>query len=226
MAALAALGDPLRRRLYRYVVAQDDAVGRDEAARAAGVARSVAAFHLDRLVDEGLLEAEFRRLGLRRGPGAGRPSKLYRRVPREIVLSLPPRQYDLAAQLLAATVSEAAGWGGPVAATLRRLAGERGAELARTAYARAGPESTPRARLEAALGVLADNGYEPRRTGGQVVLANCPFHSLVAHHAELVCGMSSALLGGLAAALPGVGMEPHPVPSGGGCCVRLGLTGP
>ncbi|MDQ3641298.1 MAG: helix-turn-helix domain-containing protein, partial [Actinomycetota bacterium] len=79
LAALAALGDPLRRRLYRFVGGQDHPVGRDEAAAGVGISRSTAAFHLDRLVDDGLLDAEFRRLTGRRGPGAGRPAKLYRR---------------------------------------------------------------------------------------------------------------------------------------------------
>src|SRR5215210_1063206 len=131
LAAVAALGDPLRRRLYRFVGAQDHAVSRDEVAEGAGVSRSAAAFHLDRLVAEGLLETEFRRLSGRQGPGAGRPAKLYRRAAREIAVSLPARRYELAAGLLAAAVCEAAGSGADVEATLDRLACEEGTRIAR-----------------------------------------------------------------------------------------------
>src|SRR5579871_3156353 len=88
--SIAALDEPVRRRLYLYVAANGDS-SRDDAARAAGISRSLAAFHLDKLVEEGLLEAVYRRLSGRSGPGAGRPSKLYRRSRREVHIDLPPR---------------------------------------------------------------------------------------------------------------------------------------
>jgi predicted ArsR family transcriptional regulator len=78
IAGVASPAEPQRRALYRYVVSRDDPVGKDEAAAALGVGRSVAAFHLDRLVADWLLTTEFRRLSGRQGPGAGRPAKLYR----------------------------------------------------------------------------------------------------------------------------------------------------
>src|SRR5215212_12188907 len=104
LTAVAALGDPLRRRLYRFVGAQDHPVSRDEVAEGGGVSRSAAAFHLDRLVDEGLLETEYRRLSGRRGPGAGRPAKLYRRAARQFDVTLPERHYDLPGRILAGAV--------------------------------------------------------------------------------------------------------------------------
>ena len=79
LADMGPLADPLRRSLYLFVAAQGHEVSRDEAAAGTGISRSVAAFHLDKLVDGGLLEASFRRLGGRTGSGAGRSSKLYRR---------------------------------------------------------------------------------------------------------------------------------------------------
>ena len=79
ISAVASLAEPLRRALYEFVVAAPGPVGRDEAAEAVGVSRQVAAYHLDRLIDDGLLSAEFRRLTGREGPGAGRPAKRYRR---------------------------------------------------------------------------------------------------------------------------------------------------
>src|SRR5262245_1711741 len=97
--AITLLDDPTRRRLYRLVAAAQGPVGRDEAARAAGVSRELAAFHLDRLVAGGLLHAGFRRLSGRSGPGAGRPAKLYRRADRELTVTLPARRYDAAAEV-------------------------------------------------------------------------------------------------------------------------------
>src|SRR3954454_6202490 len=113
-AVIGALADPARRALYRYVAASTSPVSRDQAAEDVGLARHTVKFHLDRLVDEGLLETEYRRLSGRRGPGAGRPAKLYRRSTREIDVTLPERHYDLAGQILAGAVESAAASGAPV----------------------------------------------------------------------------------------------------------------
>src|SRR5579885_112901 len=116
---LAALGDEVRRRLYRFVVDAGRAVGRDEAATGVGVAHHTAKFHLDKLVDEGLLDVEFRRLGDRRGPGAGRPAKLYRRSAIELAVSVPERRYDVAGTVLAGAVSRAQSTGVPLERAVR-----------------------------------------------------------------------------------------------------------
>ncbi|HEX5881251.1 MAG TPA: winged helix-turn-helix domain-containing protein [Actinomycetota bacterium] len=71
LAALASLGDPLRRELYSCVTGRDGGVGRDEAAAAVGVSRALAAYHLDKLVDAGLLDTRFERRTGRRGPRGG-----------------------------------------------------------------------------------------------------------------------------------------------------------
>src|SRR6478735_9095881 len=91
VAAVAALAEPTRRRLYDHVVRQAAPVSRDEAAAATDVPRATAAFHLDRLVDDRLLEVHFERLSGRTGPGAGRPAKLYRRSGCDVTVSLPER---------------------------------------------------------------------------------------------------------------------------------------
>src|SRR4051812_34198583 len=106
VTAVAALAEPTRRRLYEYVVRRPQPVGRDEAAGAVGVPRATTAFHLDRLVADGLLEVSFERRSGRTGPGAGRPAKLYRRSDCAVAVSLPARHYELAAELLAAAVEE------------------------------------------------------------------------------------------------------------------------
>jgi predicted ArsR family transcriptional regulator len=189
------------------------------------VARSVAAFHLDRLVADGLLTTEYRRLSGRQGPGAGRPAKLYRRAPGELSVSVPARRYDLAAQLLAAAVDEATHDGEPVAPTLTRIATESGRRLGERARAAAGARPGRQALADAALAALEAQGYEPRRDGDDVVLANCPFHALVDERRDLVCGMNRDLLSGMAAAVGDEVISARLEPTEGVCCVRLRIGG-
>jgi len=169
--SIGALAEPVRRALYEWVVGQAAPVSRDQAAAGAGVPRHTAKFHLDKLVADGLLETDFRRLTGRRGPGAGRPAKLYRRSPREVAVTLPPRRYELAARIMAAALDQ----GGSAEALA-----EAAAEVGRTA------------NLEAL-------GYEPHERDGVVELLNCPFHALAREHTALVCGMNLHLVDALLA---------------------------
>src|SRR3989442_12986588 len=105
IAAIASLHEPARRGLYLYVSSRRREVGRDEAARALRISRALAAFHLDKLVQQGLLETSYRRLTGHRGPGAGRPAKLYRRSARQVDFTLPRRRYDPAAGVRAPTLT-------------------------------------------------------------------------------------------------------------------------
>ena len=221
VAGVASLAEPQRRDLYQLILKRGDAISKDEAAAALGVARSVAAFHLDRLVADGLLTTEFRRLTGRQGPGAGRPAKLYRRADAELSVSLPARQYDLAAGLLAAAVNDATRTGTPVGEALTRVATEYGRELGERARQAAGMRPSRRALIDAALAVLEEQGYEPRLHGDEVVLANCPFHALVDEQRDLVCGMNHDLLAGMANAVGDDVLAARLEPSAGNCCVRL-----
>ena len=221
ISGVAALGDPVRRALYRYVVAQPSAVSRDQAGEGVGVARHVAKFHLDKLVDEGLLSVEFRRPPGRGGPGAGRPAKLYRRSSRQLELSLPDRRYDLAGRLLAQAITDATREGIPVAEALSRAARAAGRALGREARARLAPRPSGRARTTAACDVLADLGYEPRSEGGSVGLANCPFHALATDYTDLVCSMNRDLLSGLLDGLGHDRLDACLDPAPGRCCVQL-----
>jgi predicted ArsR family transcriptional regulator len=207
VAALSALDEPIRRALFEHVSRSPAPVSRDEAAAALGLARSTAAFHLDRLVAEGLLAVEFRRLTGRTGPGAGRPSKLYRRAAAEVAVTVPERRYEFAGELALAAIEESARTGEPAGEVLLRIAGDTGRALG----AHAGS-------LEK---VLEDHGFEPRPDGaGGIVLGNCPFHRLAQQHTETVCQLNLRLLRGAA---EGSNHRRHPLvldPGIGRCCVR------
>jgi predicted ArsR family transcriptional regulator len=213
VAAVAALAEPSRRRLYDHVVRQPAPVSRDEAAAAVALPRATVAFHLDRLVAEGLLDVVFERRTGRTGPGAGRPSKLYRRAGRSVEVSLPERSYDLAGDLLATALTEAEASGEAPRTVLERRAFERGREFAAAAGAEGGRDLV--------LQVLEDNGFEPRTDDGGIALANCPFHVLARAHTELVCGMNLHLLGGVLDGVRSPGLVARLRPEPGMCCVRL-----
>lgn len=220
IAHVAALDEPVRRDLYRYVAASDGEVTRDEAANALGIRRSLAAFHLDRLVEEGLLEVSFRRLSGRSGPGAGRPSKLYRRSARQVEISLPPRSYELAAQLLVRAVEEARS--PETLAALAQTARSFGEMLGAEAREHAGGEPSADALLSAAEEILRIHGFEPRRDASGVIrLRNCPFHALAERHRGLVCGMNLSLMEGVVAGLGLAGIEAVLDPQPSWCCVAF-----
>lgn len=221
VSGLATLGEPVRRALYRYVVAQRSPVSRDQAAEGVGVAHHVAKFHLDKLVDDGLLETEFKRPAGRSGPGAGRPAKLYRRSSRELEVSLPQRRYDLAGSLLARAMTTAERDGVPVREALAGVARALGKSLGEDAHARAGPRPSRKALTVAGRELLEELGYEPRAGAGGVELANCPFHALAEDYTELVCGMNLDLTVGMLVGLGHPGLEACLDPAPGRCCVRL-----
>ncbi|MEV0621472.1 helix-turn-helix domain-containing protein [Nonomuraea sp. NPDC050404] len=206
LGALALLHDPVRRSLYDVVASRGGDVGRGEAAEAAGVSRTLAGHHLDKLVEAGLLESGFRRQD-KKGPGSGRPAKVYRRARAERSVSLPPRDYAALASVLADVV-DALG------------AEEQAERAARTAGARL----AGRRPGEPVERVLGERGYEPYNEGGRLRLRNCPFHALAEEQPLLVCSMNLALCQGLLEALgddPGRAvLDPRP----GECCVSLKQT--
>ncbi|GAB3206715.1 helix-turn-helix transcriptional regulator [Marinactinospora thermotolerans] len=212
--AVGALSEPLRRRLYRYVVEHGGEVSRAEAAEATGAQRNLVAFHLDKLVEVGLLEVTRRKVSGREGPGSGRPAKLYRRSAREHAVRLPPRDYETAAHLLAEAV-ERHGAEEALYAAARAEGARRGAALADRGHGPASPDlGELRARLE-------EEGYEPVMEGPGLRLRNCPFHSLAAAFPPLACGMNLELLRGL---LSGAGADDVTAsmrPAPGWCCVHI-----
>lgn len=222
--AVALLQEPVRRDLYEWVVSAGRPVGRDEAAAAVDVSRGLAAFHLDRLAREGLLETEYRRMSGRTGPGAGRPAKLYRRGPREVAVSLPERRYEVAARLLAQAIEGMSDEVPPD--PLRASARQVGNEVGTSARRRAGPRPGRKRLRQALLETLEARGYEPRETAtGEIRLANCPFHALVDEHRDLVCGMNLALASGMLEGLGDTRVEARLDPQPGQCCVAFGRAG-
>jgi predicted ArsR family transcriptional regulator len=205
LARLAALQEPLRRRLFEYVRGSSGPVSREDAAEAAGIGRSLAAYHLDKLAEQGLLTASYRRPEGRTGPGAGRPAKVYV-AQGEVSVSVPPRDYELAADLLA----EAAETSGEARAALDAVAARAGRRLG---------EEAEQGELQSAL---TRRGYEPfEDEPGVIRLRNCPFHRLAQEHRDVVCGMNQAYLEGLLEGLGRTDVRASLEPEPGRCCVAI-----
>jgi predicted ArsR family transcriptional regulator len=221
LTGLSGLGDPLRRALYRYVADRGVPVSRDEAAHAAGISRPLAAYHLDKLVDDGLLEPRYHRRSSRRGPGAGRPAKHYVRADRQLELSLPARDYAALAELLAGAVE--ADPSGAAKAALNRAAATLGAELGAEAASHTTTDSDHDQVLAALRQSLANRGYEPYDDADETIrLRNCPFDRIAVRHRQLVCGANLAMLQAFTDRLGGnppvrAVLDPQP----GRCCITL-----
>lgn len=222
ISGIAALDQPLRRDLYELIGARAEPVDRDDAAAALGVPRSVAAFHLDKLTEAGLLQVHFERPEGRTGPGAGRPAKRYRRSAIELSVSLPERHYELAGALLADAVLASTQTGCPVDEALARAARKAGAEVGAAARAELPKRLSARKLRSAVLQVLRRLGYEPRESRDEILLANCPFHCLADRHRSLICGMNLDLLTGVAEGMEaGKRLRPRLDPAPHMCCVRI-----
>ncbi|WP_310963633.1 helix-turn-helix transcriptional regulator [Nocardioides terrisoli] len=215
IAAIGALADPVRRRLYEYVATCDQPVGREPAAEALGIPVHSARFHLDRLVEEGLLEADYQRLSGRSGPGAGRPAKVYRRAAGEVSVSVPARGYDLVGRVFAAAVERSLD-GAPLAESLA----EEARAVGRSDGAGLGT-SRSEDELRRTAQVLGERGYEPTRTGDTLVLHNCPFDALAREHTALVCGVNHDYVSGVIEGLGCCHARAHLDPAEGRCCVLI-----
>jgi predicted ArsR family transcriptional regulator len=215
--ALGSLADPVRRQVYDYVAAQDEPVGREQTAAGTGLPTHTARFHLERLVEEGLLDTEYRRLSGRTGPGAGRPAKLYCRAAVEISASVPPRNYDLVGSVLAAAVASSLA-GAPLDEALHDEARRRGHQ-AGSAFTGNGDG------LERIRGLMQCEGFEPTVEGAELTLRNCPFDALAKEQTALVCGVNLSYVGGALEGLGCHGLRARLQPEQDRCCVRVGHDG-
>ncbi|GAA5190761.1 helix-turn-helix domain-containing protein [Rugosimonospora acidiphila] len=219
--SIGVLREPARRAVYEYAVDRGELVSRDEVAQALGMGRTLAAFHLDRLADAGLLEVSYARRSGRSGPGAGRPAKLYRRSDTEHEVSLPPRRYQAAAGLLAEALERSGADERlfEVARERGRAAGDRSGSS--RGARRAEPDRSREAENAELVETLAGQGYEPARRDGSIVLRNCPYHGLARDFPPLVCGMNLASVQGLIEGLGCRGAVARMAPEAGGCCVVI-----
>jgi predicted ArsR family transcriptional regulator len=222
LASLSSLDDRVRGRLYEFVSGREEPVGRDEAAAAAGIGRALAVYHLDKMVELGLLTATYRRPPGRSGPGAGRPAKVYSRSGREFTVSVPPREYELAARLLVRAVGSDRS--GRSQGALYDASRQLGAQIGKSHRVSDAHGEDARQAMEA---VLQEHGFEPCHDGDGIVrLRNCPFHQLAAQDPGVVCGMNLALIEGLVTGLGASGLCPALEPQPGRCCVSISAGAP
>jgi predicted ArsR family transcriptional regulator len=243
--AVAALLDQVRRALYDYVRRQDHPVSREEAAGSQSISRGLAAFHLDKLVDVGLLKARTDQPRHRRG--RGRRPKVYEPAGDGLVVTFPQREYELVGEILADTAAE----GSPEhRAAIMREARRRGMAFGAASAAASsgsghpasdsgsgslgsglgssgsGSGSSGSGAVHDAIGALQSLGFEPERVNSTVVLRNCPFHALAMRQTELVCAINLAFVGGM---LTGIGADDTRavlMPKPPACCVQLQETDP
>ena len=207
---LCVLDDPARWAAYLAVRTADRPLTRADVANEVGISVRLAAFHLEKLLSEGFLEATYARD--ESSVGVGHPAKRYRPTGLELEVSIPPRRYDLAAEILAEAL-EADSPDSPLE-SLADVAAEYGRQVGRRARARDGGS-----RLLTALRVI---GYEPATSGDDVVLRNCPFRHVAQARPEIICRqMNLAFVAGLLAGTKTRSLHavPSPSPSTGRCCV-------
>jgi predicted ArsR family transcriptional regulator len=207
---LCLLDDPARWAAYLAVRTAGRPLTRAEVADEAGVSVRLAAFHLEKLLSEGFLEATYERD--ESSVGVGHPAKRYRPTGLELEVSIPPRRYDLAAEILAEAL-EADTPDSPLE-SLADVAVEYGRQVGRRARARDGGS-----RLLTALRVI---GYEPALSGDDVVLRNCPFRHVAQARPEIICRqMNVAFVAGVLAGTKSRSLHAVPSPSTGRCCVLV-----
>jgi predicted ArsR family transcriptional regulator len=219
--AVAALEDDLRRRMYLFIRGRGAPVSRDEAADHVGISRKLAAFHLDKLVERGLLAAHYARLPGRTGAGAGRSSKLYEPSDLEVNVSIPERRYDIVGEIMIEALDQESGESPRQVA--KKIAFDKGRGVGEDVKARLRlrPPGSERA-LAIAEETLTDYGFEPYRDEtGSISLRNCPFHTLARQAPELVCGLNREFIDGLLRGLGNDTVEAALEPTPGQCCVKL-----
>jgi predicted ArsR family transcriptional regulator len=218
--SVSVLGEQSRRRMFSFIRRAGHPVTRDEAAASVGISRKLAAFHLDKLVDAGLLRAGYGAPGAQRR--VGRQPKLYEPTDAQIAVTIPDRRHELLADLLLEGVlGQADGRSAADAAT--EAAAVRGRRLGEQERERSRPGRLGVERgLTLCEHMLDAYGYEPvRESPTEVRLHNCPFHPLATKATDLVCGLNQAFLGGYLTGLDAASVQAVLDPRPGECCVVL-----
>ncbi len=214
--ALGALSEPQRARIYDYLASANAPRTRQDVSAALGIGRTLVTFHCEKLEQAGLIQA----VAADPAPAGrrGRPPQRYQVTQQEISASVPPRRYELLAEILVQAASEQA-TAEPLHETALRVGRRRGRELGAQLK---GADDGSGSRCEALSALLSRLGYEPTDDGGDVVLTNCPFQRLMVLDTKLVCSINAALAAGY---LEGLGVDRHisarlrPCPDN--CCVVL-----
>lgn len=204
--------------MYLFARKHPGGVNREQVAREMGISRRLAAFHLDKLADEGLLDFHYARPPGRSGPGAGRPAKVYKAIDLGIEVSLPERRYDLMGGLLADSITAGSDQADQAKKVAFRTGLEVGQEVRRKERLR--PPGAERA-MSITAEVLDDYGFEPSLIDGELSLMNCPFFALSQSRPDLVCVLNHAFLEGIVRGLGNDTLEVDLLPTPGQCCVRL-----
>lgn len=198
---VAALGDGTRRRVFFTVREAGELVGKDEVAEGVGITRRLAGFHLDKLVEQGFLRAEFQRRSGRSGPGAGRPAKLYALAEAEEDKLLNEKHYDLLAELLLRAMNDRSGE--DPQQVLERVGYEFGRELgvAERAAGRSPSYASTTEAVMGVVGVLTRYGFGATAgADGEFTARACPFEEMAKVDPQRVCGLDRAIWRGVLSA--------------------------
>lgn len=191
---LAAAGDPQLRRILLYARGRREPFTADEAASELGVHRNVARNRLERLTEAGFLAVTRERRGTRRGPGAGRPAKVYRVAPELEAVEFPERHL---VDLIGLLVGKLPARGRE--RVLREAGEDFGRRLGATTPLRpSGDVRTGLERLCEGLGLLGFHASVQSHAGDTAILtsATCPLRPLVAKHPD-VSGVDQGMWAGL-----------------------------
>lgn len=221
LEALGVFTEPARRRVYEQLQ-REGAATVSELVQALGMGRTLAAFHLGKLLEAGFVEV----VPPEPLAGApGRPAQRYRATRREVVATVPDRRYDLIAAVLLDSLADQRP-GESAQASAERTARNRGAELARSRLN--GPTSrSPSGRLARLERLLRSLGYAPRARGAELHLANCPFDAFRATNTPQVCPLNQALSDGYLAGLElDEDLQADLRPNPNACCVVFGPRTP
>lgn len=191
---LAAAGDPQLRRVLLYTRGQRDSFTAHDAALALGVHYNVARSRLDRLAEAGFLAVTLERRSGQRGPGAGRPAKVYSVAPELEGVEFPDRRL---AELIGVLVEKL-----PARVRARALR-EAGQDFGRSLASAAGLKAAANvpAGLERVCEALGSLGFQvsvDSLEGDRAILATptCPLRPLVVKHPE-VHGIDHGMWAGL-----------------------------
>jgi predicted ArsR family transcriptional regulator len=184
-----ALGNRSRARVYATLRDAGEPLDAATLAARVGLHQNTVRWHLDHLLDAGLVSS-----GRQPLDRPGRPRVVYEALPEPLPAAAADDHRLLASALAAALADTPDGPQRAVAAGEEwgRYLVERPEPGARTAAADA---------VEAVVQILDDQGFAPTVDGTCVAMHHCPFRELATKHPEVVCGMHHGLVVGALAEL-------------------------